>query len=74
MKEKTLVDQIYTSFEEVTEAYNQVRDELMTLGLLWRCSKLDKVQCIYKRVDPHSALTGPLAYFNENKVDQEARN
>ena len=33
MKEKTLVEQIYTSFEEVTDAYNIVRDDLMALGL-----------------------------------------
>ena len=70
MKEKTLVQQIYTSFEDVTDAYNIVRDDLIALGVLWKGSKLDKVQCIYKRVDPRSALTGTLAYFDEDKADR----
>jgi hypothetical protein len=62
--------QIYTSFEEVTDAYNKVRDELIALGLLWRRSKLDKVQCFYERVAPVSAVTGRLGYFNEDKNDR----
>ena len=70
MKEKTLVQQIYTSFEEVTDAYNIVRDDLIALGVLWRGSKLDKVQCFYERVALRSAVTGRLAYFNEDKTDR----
>jgi hypothetical protein len=70
MKKQPLLEQIYTSFKEVTKAYNQARDDLIELGLLWRDSKLDKVQCLYERVDPVSAVTGRLAYFNEDKADR----
>ena len=44
-----LIKQIYTSFEEVADAYNQARYDLIELGLLWRGSKLDNVQCLYER-------------------------
>jgi hypothetical protein len=70
MKEKTLVDQIFTSFKEVTKAYNQARDDLIELGLLWRGSKLDKVQCFYESVAPLSAVTGTMGYFDESKDDR----
>ena len=69
MKTQPLVKQIYTSFEEVTDAYNKVRDELIALGLLWRCSKLDKVQCFYERAAPVSAVTGRMGYFDEGDRD-----
>ncbi len=59
--------QIYTSFEEVTDAYNKVRDELIALGLLWRRSMLDKVPCYYEQVALGAAVTGTLAYYNEKK-------
>ena len=39
---------IYTSFKEVTRAYNKVRKELIGLGVLWDGSKLDAVECIYE--------------------------
>ena len=71
MKEKTLVQHIYTSFEEVTEFNNQVRDDLIAMGVLWKGSKLDKVQCFYERVAPVSAVTGRLAYSNEDKGDRQ---
>ena len=70
MKKQPLRDQIYTPFKEVTKAYNQARDDLIELGLLWRGSKLDKVQCFYEQVAPWSAVTGTLAYFNEDKDDR----
>lgn len=64
MKDKPLVNQIYTSFEEVTKAYNNARDELVALGALWKRSKLDKVECHYEQIAPISAVMGTLGYFD----------
>ena len=49
----SLRDRIYTSFEQMTDAYNEVRDDLIELGILWRGSKLDKVQCFYEPIAPY---------------------
>lgn len=70
MKTQPLIKQIYTSFEEVADAYNQARDDLIELGLLWRDSKLDNVQCLYEPVAPLSAVTGTMGYFAEAKKDR----
>ena len=61
---KTLTQRIYTSFDDVTKAYNHVRDELIDLGLLWRGSKLDKVECFYERIAPIAALNGWMGFFD----------
>ena len=55
---------IYTSFDDVTKAYNHVRDELIRFGVLWRGSRLDGVQCIYEPVALKSALRGWMGYFD----------
>ena len=47
-RKKTTMGKIYTSFKEVTRAYNKVRMELGNLGVLWDGSKLDGVECIYE--------------------------
>ena len=48
----------------MTDAYNEVRDDLIKLGILWRDSKLDKVQCFYEPIAPYSAVTGRMGYFD----------
>ena len=60
----SLRDRIYTSFDQVTDAYNEVRDDLIELGILWRGSKLDNVQCFYEAIAPYSAITGRMGYFD----------
>jgi len=55
---------IYTSFEQVLDAYNELRDDLIELGILWRGSKLDNVQCFYEPIAPYSAITGRMGYFD----------
>ena len=32
----SMLNRIYTSFDQVTDAYNEVRDDLIELGILWR--------------------------------------
>ena len=61
---KTLTQRIYTSFDDVTKAYNKVRDELIDQGILWRNSKLDKVECLYESIAPIAALKGWMGYFD----------
>ena len=51
-KKKNIMDEIYTSFDEMTRAYNKVRSELVKLGVLWDGSKLDEVECIYEPFNP----------------------
>ena len=63
-KNPSLRDRIYTSFDQVTEAFNTVRDELIELGLLWKDSKLDKVQCLYEPIAPIATLKGWMGYFD----------
>lgn len=67
---KTLTQRIYTSFDDVTKAYNKVRDELIDQGILWRDSKLDKVECLYERIAPIAALSGWMGYyaFNDHNI------
>lgn len=60
----SLRDRIYTSFEQMTDAYNEVRDDLIELGILWRGSKLDKVECYYEPIAPIAALKGWMGYFD----------
>ncbi len=60
----SILNRIYTSFDQVTDAYNEVRDDLIKLGILWRGSKLDKVQCFYEPIAPYSAITGRMGYFD----------
>ena len=38
------MSKIYTSYEQVTRAYNKVRKELINLDVLWDGSKLDGVE------------------------------
>ena len=60
----SILNRIYTSFDQVTDAYNEVRDDLIKLGVLWRGSKLDTVECLYERIAPIAALKGWMGYFD----------
>ena len=53
---------VYTSFDEVSRAYNKVRRELIALGVLWDGSKLDGVECIYEPFDYHG-LAGWMGFY-----------
>lgn len=55
---KTPLNHIYTSFDEVTRAYNKVRNELWNLEVLWDGSRLDGVGCKYLTIAPIAALAG----------------
>ena len=57
------MSKIYTSFKEVTRAYNKVRTELWNLGVLWDGSKLDGVECIYAPLEPRG-LIGWMGFYN----------
>ena len=67
MKGKTLVEQIYTSFDEMEDAYNIVRNELVKLGVLWYKSKLDKVEAAYLTIAPISAVAGYMGFYQPAK-------
>lgn len=67
MKDQSRLEQIYTSFDEVTKAYNQARGDLIKMGVLWRDSRLDNVQCFYEPIAPICAVSGTLGYFNEEE-------
>ena len=60
---KTLTQRIYTSFDEVTKAYNKVRSELWQIDVLWDGSRLDKVGCTYLTVAPLAALGGTMGLY-----------
>ncbi len=66
---KSPLKRIYTSFDDVTKAYNHVRMELWNLGILWDGSRLDGVQCIYEPVALKSALLGWMGYFDFDDQD-----
>ena len=55
---------IFTSFGTVSRAYNNVRSELWRLGVLWRGSKLDGVECIYEMIDLLASVRGWMGYFD----------
>lgn len=50
-------DRIYTSFDQVTDAFNEARDELIKLGILWNGSKLDTVECYYEPIPKTGSST-----------------
>ncbi len=60
---KSPLKRIYTSFDDVTRAYNKVRKELWKLGVLWNGSKLDEVICYHELFDPHG-LEGWMGFYN----------
>ena len=63
MKKHPLLKKIYTSFDEMEDAYNQVRDELVKLGILWDKSKLDNVEATYLTIAPISAVAGYMGFY-----------
>ena len=63
MKTQTQIKKIFTSFDEMEDAYNIVRGELIKLGVLWDGSKLDKVEAIYLSIAPISALGGYMGFY-----------
>ena len=56
------MSKVYTSFNEVSRAYNKVRMELWHLGVLWDGSKLDAVKCIYEPLNP-VGLIGWMGFY-----------
>ena len=56
------MSKIYTSFDEVTRAYNKVRNELIKFGVLWDGSKMDGVECFYEPFEPHG-LVGWMGFY-----------
>lgn len=65
------MSKIYTSFKEVTRAYNKVRMELWNLGVLWDGSKLDGVGCTYLTIAPIAALGGYMGFYDPNTKEIE---
>ena len=63
MEKQPLIKKIYTSFDEMEDAYNIVRDELVKLGVLWDKSKLDKVEATYLTIAPISAVAGYMGFY-----------
>ena len=61
---KSPLKRIYTSFDDVTKAYNHVRMELWNIGILWNGSRLDEVQCIYELVNLVATFCGWMGYFD----------
>lgn len=57
------MSQVYTSFGEVSRAYNKVRKELWDLGVLWEGSKLEGVGCTYLTIAPIAALAGYMGLY-----------
>lgn len=39
---------VFTSFGNMSRAYNKARGEMIRFGLLWDGSKLDEVECLYE--------------------------
>ena len=64
---KSVMSKIYTSFEQVSRAYNKVRKELEKLGVLWDGSKLDEVECLYELFNP-CGLVGYIGFYEFIKV------
>ena len=67
MNKQPLIKKVYTSFDEMEDAYNKVRNELVKLGVLWDKSKLDKVEAIYLTIAPISALGGYMGFYQPAK-------
>ena len=65
------MSKVYTSFDEVTRAYNKVRTELWKLGVLWDGSKLDGVGLTYLTVAPIAALAGYMGLYDPETKEIE---
>ena len=63
------MSKVYTSFNEVSRAYNKVRMELWHLGVLWDGSKLDGIGCIYDQIAPVAALSGTMGWYDPDSKD-----
>ena len=59
------MSKIYTSYEQVSRAYNKVRKELINLDVLWDCSKLDEVECLYEPLELNG-LRGWMGFYQYN--------
>ncbi len=57
------MNKIYTSYAQVSRAYNKVRMELWNLKVLWKGSRLDGVGCTYLTVAPIAALSGTMGLY-----------
>ncbi len=53
---------VYTSFEEVERAYEKVRGELISRGLLWDGARLDEVECHHEKLNP-VGLIGWMGFY-----------
>lgn len=65
------MSKVYTSFKEVTRAYNRVRMELWNLGVLSDGSKLDGVGCTYLTIAPIAALGGYMGFYDPDTREIE---
>ncbi len=63
------MSKVYTSFNEVSRAYNKVRMELWHLGVLWDGSKLDGVEYVYDQIAPIAALSGTMGWYDPDSKD-----
>lgn len=61
------MSEIYTSFAEVTRAYNKVRGELNRMGVLWRDSRLDQVPCLYVTIPLEAFVKGWMGYWDPDE-------
>ena len=61
------MSEIYTSFKDVTKAYNKVRGELIHRGILWRDSRLDKVPCLYVTIPLEAFVKGWMGYWDPDE-------
>lgn len=65
------MSKVYTSFDEVTRAYNKVRTELWNFDVLWDGSKLDEVGCTYLTIAPIAALAGYMGLYDPETKEIE---
>ena len=65
------MSKIYTSFDEVSRAYNKVRRELWNFGVLCDGSKLDGVGCTYLTIAPITALAGYMGLYDPETKEIE---
>ena len=65
------MSKIYTSFDEMSRAFNKVRGELADLGVLWEGSRLANVDATYLTVAPIAALAGYMGLYQPETKEIE---
>lgn len=56
---------VFTSFGNMSRAYNKARGEMIRFGLLWDGSKLDEVECLYEPLELNG-LRGWMGFYQYN--------